>query len=216
MKRPFTNLGSNIDADAHRDQAVDREREANETKFHPCIESCTFRNGKGGEREAAEFDAPTPETDHHFKFSTSSVDDKEFCQRMERERDAARKERDPQCTLKQTLIGEVERLREAADIRETSDLEIEWIKQCRAILRGDPRLEKNGVGSISDEPHESQPDCAESPATPVPAGTPPPESILGEESRLKTERAEAMIKPILDMIDKILMPVKINKPKNEN
>src|ERR1035437_8911406 len=70
MKSPFTNLGSNIAPDDDRNQAVDREREANETKFHPCIESCTFRNGKGGEREAAEFDAPTPETDHHFKFST--------------------------------------------------------------------------------------------------------------------------------------------------
>jgi hypothetical protein len=28
MKSPFTNRGSNIDADAHMDQSVDREREA--------------------------------------------------------------------------------------------------------------------------------------------------------------------------------------------
>jgi hypothetical protein len=32
MKSPFTNRGSNQDADSFRDQAVDREREASETK----------------------------------------------------------------------------------------------------------------------------------------------------------------------------------------
>jgi hypothetical protein len=30
MKSPFTNLGSNIDPDAHRDQSVDRERETDD------------------------------------------------------------------------------------------------------------------------------------------------------------------------------------------
>lgn len=113
-KSPYTNLGSNIPADDWHSQKCDRERE-----FAEILETNrrNFKLLKNMNRPTPETDVQTfhQEWDGRRTAKDGSCVDADFARERERQRDAAREERDLQCTFKQNLIGEVEQLRKVCD-----------------------------------------------------------------------------------------------------